>query len=104
VGEEWTVNISVNNTGDLTAHNVNVSLSVPAGLSIVSGSNPQNLGSIVSASSGNASWTMRVDATGNYAVPVNVSSSSYGENFAGSGSFSVNTSYPTYLPLILKKK
>jgi len=47
-------------------------------------------------------WTLRVDAAGNYSVPVNVSSSSYGESFTGSGSFSVNTSIPVYLPLILK--
>ncbi len=101
VGDQWTVNVPVNNTGDLAAHNVNGSVSVPAGLSIVSGSNPQNVGSIGSASSQNASWTLSADAVGNYSVPVNVSSSSYGESFAGSGSFSVTVSATVSAPSLV---
>jgi serine protease AprX len=104
VGEQWTVNVTVNNNGDVAAHNVNVSLSIPTGLSIVSGSNPQNVGTIGSGLNQIASWTLQADQTGSYSVPVNVSSSSYNETFTGSGSFSVDVSdeLSIYLPIILK--
>jgi serine protease AprX len=102
VGNQWAVNIVVNNTGDLAAHNVNASLSVPAGLTLVSGSNPQNLGTIDNGSSRTASWTLRADAAGNYSVPYSASSSSYGESWNGSGSFSVGVSAILYLPLLVR--
>jgi uncharacterized repeat protein (TIGR01451 family) len=59
VGDQWTVNVTVYNNGDVAAHNVNVSLSIPTGLSIVSGSNPQNVGTIGSGANKTASWTVR---------------------------------------------
>jgi uncharacterized repeat protein (TIGR01451 family) len=104
VGEQWTVNVTVYNNGDVAAHNVNVSLSIPMGLSIVSGSNPQNVGTIGAGLNQIASWTLQADQTGSYSVPINVSSSSYGETFTGSGSFSVSVSDELfiYLPIILK--
>ena len=104
VGDQWTVNVTVYNNGDVAAHNVNVSLSIPMGLSIVSGSNPQNVGTIGAGLNQIASWTLQADQTGSYSVPVNVSSSSYGETFTGSGSFSVSVSDDLfiYLPIILK--
>jgi serine protease AprX len=92
VGDQWTVNVTVYNNGDLAAHSVSVSLSIPTGLSIVSGSNPQNVGTIGAGLNQTASWTLRADQAGSYSVPVNVSSSSYGETFTGSGSFSVGVS------------
>jgi serine protease AprX len=101
VGDQWTANVTVYNNGDVAAHNVNVSLSIPTGLSIVSGSNPQNVGTIGSGLNQTASWTLQVDQAGSYSVPVNVSSSSYGETFTGSGSFSVDVP-SIYLPIILK--
>jgi serine protease AprX len=101
VGSQWTANVTVNNDGDLAAHNVNVSLSIPAGLSIVSGSNPQNLGSIRSGYGKSASWTLRADQAGTYSVPVNVSSSSYRESFTGSGSFSVGVSTVPSAPSLM---
>jgi uncharacterized repeat protein (TIGR01451 family) len=104
VGDQWTVNVTVYNNGDVAAHNVNVSLSIPTGLSIVSGSNPQNIGTIGSGANSTASWTLQADQAGSHSVPVNVSSSSYAEIFTGSGSFSVDVSdLPSiYLPIILK--
>jgi uncharacterized repeat protein (TIGR01451 family) len=104
VGEQWTVNVTVDNNGDVAAHNVNVSLSIPTGLSIVSGSNPQNVGTIGAGLNQIASWTLQADQAGSYSVPVNVSSSSYNETFTASGSFSVDVSDELYiyLPIILK--
>jgi serine protease AprX len=106
VGDQWTVNVTVYNNGDLAAHNVNVSLSIPTGLSIVSGSNPQSLGTIGSGLNQIASWTLQADQAGSYSVPVNVTSSSYGETFTASGSFPVGVSdgLSIYLPIILKNR
>lgn len=91
VGDTFTVEVVANNTGDVAAHNVSVSLSLPAGLTLVSGANPQSLGTIAAGDSAVASWVVRVDAGGTYNVPVNVESHSYGEYFTGSGSFRVST-------------
>jgi hypothetical protein len=102
LGSQWTVSVPVNNIGDLAAHDVSVSLSVPSGLSIVSGSNPQSLGSIGSSSNTVASWTLSANAIGSYLVQVAVNSSSYGEDFSGSGSFAVDTIYQVYLPLVIR--
>jgi serine protease AprX len=104
VGGQWTANVTVDNNGDVAAHSVDVSLSIPTGLSIVSGSNPQDVGTIGAGLNQTASWILQADQTGSYSVPVNVSSSSYGEIFTGSGSFSVGASdvLPIYLPIILK--
>jgi serine protease AprX len=106
VGDQWTVNVTVYNNGDLAAHSVSVSLSIPTGLSIVSGSNPRSLGTIGSGLNQIASWTLQADQAGSYSVPVNVTSSSYDETFTGSGSFSVGVSDGLfiYLPIILKNR
>ena len=92
VGNQWTVNVTVNNTGDLNAHSVLASLTIPTGLSLVSGSNPQSLGTITSGAGKTASWVLQANQAGSYSLPVNVSSGSYGESFSASGSFSVNVS------------
>lgn len=91
VGDEFTAEVVVNNTGDLAAHGVSVSLSLPAGLTLVSGANPQSLGTIAASTNATASWVVRVDAAGPHNVPVEVESSSYGEPFANSSSFRVST-------------
>ncbi len=104
-GDQWTVNVTVYNSGDLAAHEVLVSLSIPSGLSLTSGANPQNLGTISAGGNKTASWILRVDLASIHTVPVSASSSSYGETYAGSGSFlviSVVLSEEAYLPLIMK--
>jgi len=101
VGDQWTVNVTGNNTGDLIAHGVQISLTVPAGVSITSGSNPQSVGSIADASSKIATWTMQADAVGNHNVPVVIESSSYGENFSGASSLSVDVSDVPATPALI---
>jgi serine protease AprX len=90
VGNQFIASVTVQNTGDLNTHNVNVSLNLPPGLILVSGPNPQNIGTINQGASKIASWTLRTDQAGNYNVPVNVTSYSYYETFSAAGSFSVN--------------
>jgi subtilisin family serine protease len=97
-GSQWSVSVSVNNTGDLAAHSVSASLSVPTGLSIVSGSNPQSLGSIGSGGNQIATWTLSANSVGSYSVPVAINSSSYGESFSGSGSFTADVVATTATP------
>lgn len=101
VGDQWSVNVPVNNTGDLNAHNVQTGLSIPAGLSIVSGTNPQNLGMIADGAGTIGSWTLGANTVGIYSVPVNASSVSYGETFIGSNSLSVNVSDSPAAPALL---
>ncbi|MGB3903285.1 MAG: S8 family serine peptidase, partial [Anaerolineae bacterium] len=98
VGEQWTVNVTGNNTGDLIAHGAQISLTVPAGVSITSGSNPQSVGSIPDGTNKIATWTMQADAAGNHNVPVAIGSSSYGENFTGASSLSVDVSDVSDVP------
>jgi hypothetical protein len=99
---EWTVEVTVDSAGDLAAHNVQVSLSIPAGLALVSGENPQTLGTIASGDDQTASWTLSGDQAGNYTVPVDVSSRSYGEDFSGSASFAIDvTATPSDPDLII---
>ena len=101
VGTQWTVQVAVNNTGDLDAHSFSASLTVPSGLSLVSGSNPQSLGTITSGAGKTASWVLQANQVGGYSVPVNVSSSSYGESFSASSSFSVNVSTIPSVPSLI---
>jgi hypothetical protein len=101
VGNQWTVQVTANNTGDLDAHSVSASLTVPSGLSLISGSNPQSLGTITSGAGKTASWVLQANQVGSYSVPVNVSSSSYGESFSASSSFSVNVSTIPSVPSLI---
>jgi len=85
-GAQFLVTADVENTGDLTAHNVTVTLSGPA---VVVGANPAALGSIPAGQTAQAVWTVQAAATpGVYPIDANVSSDSYGETFTGLGSSS----------------
>jgi serine protease AprX len=88
-GGQAEVSLPVNNVGDLDAHDVDVSLSLPAGLSLASGANPQSLGDLTDGSSKSANWTLNVNDAGTYVVPVSASSSSYGELFTSSDSLEI---------------
>jgi len=90
-GTTFSVSTIVSNTG-IGAHNVAVTLTLPSGFSIVSGSNPQSLGTISSGGSKTATWTVQapsVGSTQSYTISTSVSSSSYGETYAASNSKTV---------------
>ena len=89
VGSTFTVTAYVTNNGDITAHNVLCTLNLPAGLTIVSGSNPANIGSLSPGTQGSAYWTVQAISPGTYTITVDVESSCYGETFVDSGSSSI---------------
>jgi serine protease AprX len=80
-GQQFTLDASVANTGDLAAHNVQATLS---GVAIVNGTNPQGLGSIVDGGSAPASWLVTAPlVAGPFVVTIDLASDSYGESFTG---------------------
>jgi serine protease AprX len=82
---EFTVTATVTNNGDVAAHNNLVTLNLPAAFTLVSGSNPQNIGKIEAGSSGQATWTVRSSAGGGtFSILVSNSSSCYAETYAAS--------------------
>lgn len=83
-GDTVTVTATVTNTGDLLAFAPQVTLTLPVGYSIASGTNPRTL-STVAAGGGTrtATWTVTAGGlTGAKTLSVAGTSSSYGESFA----------------------
>jgi hypothetical protein len=68
---------------------------------MVSGPNPQALGSIATGTYKTASWVLSADQAGNYIVPVDMSSVSYGETLLATGSFPLNITR-MYLPVVMR--
>jgi len=82
-GSQFQVAARVTNVGDLAAHNVAVTLS---GATVVSGPNPAPLGTIPVSQTSEAVWMVQASGTGgSYPLDLVVASSSYDENFSGSG-------------------
>jgi subtilisin family serine protease len=93
-GQDFVVTVNVQNQGDLDAHACSAQLSLPAGVALISGANPQSVGTIASEASGAATWTLRVTSPDVYAVAVSATSSSYGESWSASGAVDVDASGP----------
>jgi serine protease AprX len=90
-GGQFPIQVAVTNTGDLTAHNVQVTLS---GVTVIGGSNPASLGSIAPESSAVAIWTAEAPLTqGTYPLAAAVASASYGETFTGAGNSTFQVAY-----------
>ena len=61
--DAW-INLPVYNVGNLTAFNVTVDLALPAGVTLISGADPQNIGSIGVGGSAVARWKVRATISG----------------------------------------
>jgi serine protease AprX len=96
VGDTFTVDAQVSNQGGVTALGVQATLDLPAGLTLISGPNPQGLGSINGGSSSVASWEVKADSQGSYTISVSADSSSYGEYYTGSDSSNIEVEVPFY--------
>ncbi len=80
--DNFSLSINVANLGDVPAHNVNLTLSLPPGFTIVSGSNFYNLGSIPAWNDTALFLTLKSSLTqGSQLMNASVTSSSYGENY-----------------------
>ncbi len=60
---DFTVTATVSNTGDVAAHSNSITLVLPAGFSIRSGSNPRSVAKISAKSSEEVSWTVQAGAS-----------------------------------------
>ncbi len=90
-GAAFAISVDIANSGDVASFNNSVNLTVPVGFTIVSGADPQNIGTIAAGGTGTANWTVQAPAAqGTYSLSASVGSSSYGEYYSKSGSRSVN--------------
>jgi len=86
----FTVSARVYNNGDVAAHNNQITLNLPAGFTLVSGSNPRSLGKINPGFSSLASWTVRSPgSSGNFSISVTNSSTCYLETYTATKSASI---------------
>ncbi len=82
-GSQVSIKIRVRNDGDVPAHNVMVQWS---GVPVVSGANPQNVGTILPGQTVEATWTVQLPNTAaEIGVSGTATSTSYGEPFSGFG-------------------
>ena len=84
-GNTFGLTAKVTNVGDLTGFGAVGTLAVPSGLTLLTGSNPVNLGDIAAGANKTASWTFTGTTVGNQTLWFNVTSNAYGETFTGSG-------------------
>lgn len=78
-----TVTVEVANSGDVAAFAPSVTLSLPTGFTVVSGSNPQTLSDIAGGDSGSATWVIRSSSgpSGSVSLSADATSASFGETF-----------------------
>ena len=79
------VTVEVAHSGDIAATSPTVTLTVPSGYTIASGTNPQTLSGIDPDSAGTATWTVHSPAattTSTVTFSVDASTTSYGETSA----------------------
>ncbi len=90
-GFNFTYTVAIKNTGDLDAHSVNVSINLPAGFVLASGTATQNLGSIADGATKTASWTVTAP---NYVTTASIGTTtksvSYGESFSKTAAKSIS--------------
>jgi subtilisin family serine protease len=90
-GATFTATATVTNTGGIRGHGVSATLNLPSGFTIISGSNPQYLGSIDpgSGNSKSATWTVRAPTTSStqsYTISTSINSYSYADSYTASSS------------------
>ena len=94
--QSFSVTATVDNNGDIYGHNIEVELTLPAGMTLMAGDNPQTLGSLAPSAGAVASWTVQAPAgpEGWYDFSAASTSDSYGIVQAGadSGSTFVSSS------------
>lgn len=71
VGDNITITVAIENTGENTAYDVVATLIVQEGLTLLD-SDTKNLGNIGVGERVNATWTLHVDATGEYSLTVKI--------------------------------
>ncbi len=83
LGGAFSISATVSNLGELNAHSVKVTLHPSIGMTLISGANPQSVGTIAPGTDAVASWQIRGDSVGPKTLASDSVSNSYGEVFAG---------------------
>jgi len=86
-GTNFNMDATVTNDGGVTAHKVDVTITLPPGFIIVSGANPQPLGTINAVSSKTAAWVVQAQGIAGstpYSLEASAHSYSYGDLYSGS--------------------
>ncbi len=82
-GQRMTVTVPVTNSGDLTLHAVQLSLVLPPGLVLVSGTNPTALGNLPAGNAASATWVLlKTSSQVLEVVPITVVGSGYGSSYS----------------------
>ncbi len=85
----FTLTARITNTGDLDAHGVKAKLNLPSGFTLLSGALTQSVGKLKDGNLTHVVWQIRAPFSWwfsvTYPLSVSVSSTSYGESFAGVG-------------------
>lgn len=87
-GANFLLNVTVNNSGGISAQNVNASITLPSGFMIISGADPWTFGTINAGSSKTASWLVKaasVNPSAQYTIEAFSSSNSYDEFYSSGG-------------------
>jgi hypothetical protein len=90
IGNVFDLSSTVTNAGDLILHIARVTLSLPAGLTLLSGDGTQALGTLAPQESNVAHWRIRVDADGLLIGSIRAESDSYGGTIVGLGDLVVS--------------
>ena len=94
VGETFAISFAVQNNGELPARDTAATLGLPAGVELVGGGNPRQIGAIPPGGQGNAAWTLRATSAGGKDFTVEVSSDAWGATWHASGGDSVSALPP----------
>lgn len=87
----FTYSVAVKNTGDLDAHNVTVTINLPSGFTLASGTVNQSLGSIADGATKTVSWTVKApNLVTTASISATTKSNSYGESFSASAAKSIS--------------
>lgn len=84
-GQNFAVNATVANTGDLDLASATVTLNIPPGVTLVGGANPTTLGAIAASTSRVVSWTLSSTVAGTHNFTADAQGTAYEETFAGFG-------------------
>lgn len=98
VGAQFTCIARFENTGDINAHDVEATLNLPPGLTLVSGPNPQTIETIPPGLLGAAVWIVKAEEQGIHPLSVSVESNCYNELFTGTGTSMVIANDAPYTP------
>lgn len=84
-GSNFNVTVNITNNGEVSVHNINVTILLPPGFTIVSGPNPRSIGTIGPGFSNSANWIIKtpsINSSTNYSIEALIETNCYGEAYS----------------------